>query len=141
MHDLAAEPADLGRVVGRVHHRLGEQRQRADRGLQLVADVGHEVPAGGLQPDRFRLVRGVHHGERLGERADLGPDGGRGTAVRLAQRRQVDLHHPTALPDQFGRLPGSRIGLVGAHHTQRHRPGVVEHDVTPLIEHGNTIVG
>ena len=42
------------RVVGRVGDRLGEQRERADRGLELVADVGDEVAADRLDPTRAR---------------------------------------------------------------------------------------
>ena len=48
--DLGAEPADLGGVVGGVEHGLGEQPDRTHGRLELVADVGHEVAAGGLQP-------------------------------------------------------------------------------------------
>ena len=44
-------------VVGRVLDRLGEQRDRADRGLQLVADVGDEVAPGLLDPARRRSGR------------------------------------------------------------------------------------
>ena len=46
----AGEPADRLWVVGGVLHRLGQQGQRADRGLQLVRDVGDEVAADRLQP-------------------------------------------------------------------------------------------
>ena len=41
----AGEPAYGLRVVRRVDQGLGQQRHRADRGLELVADVGDEVPA------------------------------------------------------------------------------------------------
>jgi len=39
------EPRDRLGVVVRVEHRLGEERDATDRGLQLVADVGEEVAA------------------------------------------------------------------------------------------------
>ncbi len=45
-------PPAAGRDLGGVQQRLGEQLQRADRGLQLVADVGDEVPADPGQPVR-----------------------------------------------------------------------------------------
>ena len=54
----AGEPAHRGGVVGRVLDRLGEQRDRPDRGLELVADVGHEVAPGLLDPARRGLVVG-----------------------------------------------------------------------------------
>ena len=42
------EPLDRLRVVGGLAHRLGEQGQRTDRSLELVADVGDEVAADGV---------------------------------------------------------------------------------------------
>jgi hypothetical protein len=69
--DLGAEPAHLQRVVSGIQHRLGQQRHRSDRGLELVADVGHEVPPGRFQPDRVRFVGRVDHGEAVTQRPDL----------------------------------------------------------------------
>ena len=46
--DLLAESANLVGVVGGVEHRLGEHRDGPDRRFQLVTDVGHEVPVGGV---------------------------------------------------------------------------------------------
>ena len=46
----AGEPLDRLRVVGGVVDRLGQQPDRADRGLELVADVGDEVAADRLDP-------------------------------------------------------------------------------------------
>ena len=48
--DPSREPLHRLGVVGRLLDRLGEQRQGADRRLELVPDVGHEVPAHGLGP-------------------------------------------------------------------------------------------
>ena len=42
--DPPGEAGDRLGVVVRVEHGLGEQRDAADRGLELVADVGEEVP-------------------------------------------------------------------------------------------------
>ena len=63
LHQLADEPGQAGalvlhpsgetgdglRVVGGVLHRLGQQHERADRGLELVRDVGDEVAAHRLE--------------------------------------------------------------------------------------------
>ena len=46
-----AEPLHRLRVAGRVVHGLGEQPDRTDRGLELVAHVGDEVA-----PDRLDLT-------------------------------------------------------------------------------------
>src|SRR5205814_1484267 len=51
------------RVVGRLFHGLGEQRERADRCLELVADVGDEVPPDLLHPAALRLVFGEEQDE------------------------------------------------------------------------------
>ena len=51
--DALGEAAGRLRVVGRLEQRLGQQRQRADRGLELVADVGHEVAAHPGHPVRL----------------------------------------------------------------------------------------
>ena len=47
-HPLGQPAGDRGVVLG--EQRLGQQRQRADRRLQLVADVGHEVAAHRFEP-------------------------------------------------------------------------------------------
>ncbi len=44
------EAVDGLRVVRGVLDRLGQQGQRADRGLELVGDVGDEVPADRFEP-------------------------------------------------------------------------------------------
>ena len=88
------EPGDGRRVVRGVLHRLGQQRQRADRRLQLVRDVGDEVPAHRLEPALLADVV-----EQQGHRTDApGSSGSRsGTAPRPARsapgrvdRRQLD---------------------------------------------------
>jgi hypothetical protein len=70
-HELLGEPAHHLHVVSR-HDRLGEEAERADRRLQLVADVGHEVTPHALDPpgvgdvvdDRHRAGRLVAVAER-----------------------------------------------------------------------------
>ena len=44
------EAAHQIRLVRRLHDGLGKQVHGADRGLQLVADIGDEVPADGIDP-------------------------------------------------------------------------------------------
>ena len=66
----AREPADRIGVLGRVLDRLGKQRDRPDRGLELVADVGHEVPPRLLDPARGRQVVGEHDDQVVLQRRD-----------------------------------------------------------------------
>jgi hypothetical protein len=88
LHPLGEPPHGL-RVVGGVHQGLGEQRQRTDRGLQLVAHVGDEVAADLRHPVRFGHV--VHldsHVARGTERDDLDPDPQR---LQTSATRQLEL--------------------------------------------------
>ena len=59
------------RVVGRILHGLGEQRDGSDGRLQLVAGVGDEVPARLLDPPCGGLVVGEHHDQILAQRCDV----------------------------------------------------------------------
>ena len=61
----AREPSNGGRVVGCILDRLGQQRNRADRCLELVADVGNEVATGLLDPLSRRLVVGQDEHQAL----------------------------------------------------------------------------
>ena len=54
--DPGREPGHRHGVVLRIEHRLGEQRDAAHRGLQLVADIGQEVAAHLLDAVRLRAV-------------------------------------------------------------------------------------
>ena len=88
------EPAHRLGVVGRARHRLRQQRQRADGGLQLVADVGHEVATDGVQPPDRRLV--------LGEQQDV-----------VAERSEPDVEN-----EQLGAPVSARdLDLELAHLT------------------------
>ena len=107
--DLGAEPADLGGVVGGVEHGLGEQPDRADRRLELVADVGHEVAAGGLQPHGVGRVGGLDHRVAVAERAHAARARRRvgGRAGRAATgRRRPPCRAPA--PRRRPRSPGRR---------------------------------
>ena len=121
--------------------RLGEQRQRADRGLQLVADVGDEVAADRLDPARARC------GPRRGPARARLPSGRdprrarRRGAGRAGPAGQLELglaDHAVAahLPGQVGaarrgparrRGPGrarraARAGLDAPRRPRRRRP-------------------
>ena len=84
---LAREPAHRLGVVGGVLDRLGQQRQRAHRRLELVAGVGDEVPLDLVHPAAFRLVLGQHQDE---------PAAADGTAERRHPDREA--RRPAAEP-------------------------------------------
>ncbi len=100
----AGEAAHRGRVLARVEQRLGEQRHRADRRLELVADVGDEVAAHRLD------AAGL--GDVLDEQGDV--------ALGVADRR--DPHaHGLGQPHQpaAGRLDLDLLRLPAAPHVAR----------------------
>ena len=119
-------------AVGRVQQRLGEQLQRADRGLQLVADVGHEVAAdpghavrlgdvGGLDRD----VAAAECRPRAGARRAGSP-----AAVATARQVQLDLAAYAGAPDLAGertddRVRGDRAGrAAGAQQAHARAAGL-----------------
>ena len=69
----AGETAYGDRVVGRVAHGLGEQLDRADRRLELVGDVGHEVAAHRLDPALAGAVLDQRQHQRRATAARPGP--------------------------------------------------------------------
>ena len=71
LHPLGEPAHGLG-VVVRVEHRLGEQGHAADRGLELVADVGDEVAADLLDPARLGAVLDEEQHVVRPERRDAG---------------------------------------------------------------------
>ena len=82
-HDPVGELLHDARVVGR-GHRLGEQPERADRRLQLVAHVGDEVAAHALDAPRLGDVA------RERDRAD--------DLAVAPQRERAQLEHLTGRP-------------------------------------------
>ena len=64
------EALDLVRLVGGGLEGLGEQPDRADRGLELVADVGDEVAAHLVEPVRLGAVLGEQQHEAGAEPRD-----------------------------------------------------------------------
>jgi len=86
----AGEPAYGGRVVARPQQRLGQQAHRADRGLELVADVGDEVASYGLHPPGLGDVLDQQHDvSPVADRCEPGPDRLRDAAE--PRRRELDL--------------------------------------------------
>ena len=97
-HDAFGELLQHTEIVGR-GHRLGEQAERADRRLQLVAHVGDEVAPNALDPSRLRdVARERHRADHLTRRVERE----RGQVQHLA-RRSVELE--LALGDP----PGERL--------------------------------
>ena len=110
LHPLGEARHRLG-VVVRVEHRLGQQGDAADRGLQLVADVGDEVAPDLLDAGaprcgpRRAAGRGPRRGARRGPHDEA--------AVRPRPLRQLQLglaDHAVAahLPRQLGAARGGR---------------------------------
>src|SRR5207247_1279618 len=112
---LAREPANSLGVVGGVLDRLGQQGQRSDRSLELVAGVGDEVPPDLLHPPALGLVLGEH--EHQAAAADGGAE--RRHPDREARRPAAEPGHrdlDLALPDLAvpAYLAGQR-GQLGDH--------------------------
>ncbi len=79
--------------IGLVDQRLGQHGQRADRRLQLVADVGDEVGAHGVDPAPLADVLDRRHRAAAVERGGGDDDGERGgpysSSVCVAPRRRA----------------------------------------------------
>ena len=106
---VCIRPANRGHrlgVVGGLLHRLGEQVERADRGLQLVADVGDEVAADRLDPALAGAVLDQRQHQPAAQRRHPGGDVQRrdGPAARHHQLGLADLPVAAYLPDQVGEL-------------------------------------
>lgn len=139
MLHAAGEALDRLGVVGGVLHGLGEQVERADRGLELVADVGDEVAPYRLDAAALGLVLGEH--EHLAVRAERG-DAHREARALLAELPAGDLD--LALPDLavHAHPAGHRAQLRGhqlltAHQAEgaRRRAGA-QHPVLAVEHHG-----
>ena len=129
LHALG-EPADGLGVVGGVLDRLGEQVQGADRGLELVRDVGDEVPPDLLDPaglgpvvDQHQHVLGPSGATRAWTTSRPRPSGPRGRSSSSSRTRpcrrtcgghraQFGVHQHVA-PDQAeGVRGGARLDHV-----------------------------
>ena len=80
----AGEPLHGLGVVGGVDDGVGEQLDRADRGLELVADVGHEVATDRLHPAFAGAVLDQGEDELAAQRRDPGGDVAGGQSLRAA---------------------------------------------------------
>jgi hypothetical protein len=122
VRDAAGEPLDRLRVVGSPFDRLGEQGQRADRRLQLVPQVGHEVATDRFDPPGLGHVL-QHQGDRPGrrERAAVQPD-----AVH-AHQTGADTGQ---VPRETDVDPASPAGAYLAHQAEqlRHHQAAAPHD-------------
>ncbi len=135
------EPLHRLRVVGRVLHRLGEQVDRSDRGLQLVRHVGHEVTTYRL--DLALLGAVLDQGQHQARTERRHP---RGQGPLRAHRRghlQLGLADLTVAPHLAHQLAELRGGQhAAAHHPHRvrrrggldHRVGLV-HDDRAAAQH------
>ena len=85
------EALDRLGVVGGVVHGLGQQPDRADGGLQLVADVADEVAAYGLDPALAGAVLDQRQHQPRAERRDPGG--------HVARRHAGAGHHQLGLAD------------------------------------------
>ncbi len=93
-------------VVGGVHHGLGQQGQRPDGGLELMADVGDEVAPHGLDAAGLGEVLhqqqhqpGAERRHPRGHREGLaasGPPGGGGPAPPAVSRRPAGCPGPSS---------------------------------------------
>lgn len=89
----AREAGDRLGVVRGVHDGLGEQGERADRRLQLMADVGDEVAPDHLDAPGLGQVLDQQQHEAGAERGDPGGDR-QGLAAAGAPARKIQLHLP-----------------------------------------------
>ena len=104
----------LGQAAGRprvvlAEQRLGQQAERPDRGLQLVADVGDEVAAHRLEPAPLGDV--LDHDQRRPARRRPSPSGTAcTTSTRAGRAEQVEARGVAAAPldgaaEQLARWP------------------------------------
>jgi hypothetical protein len=145
--DAAGEALHRLRIVGGTLDRLGEQRQRPDRRLQLVADVGHEVAADGIrppglghvlqhqrhrtrrrggatvQPDAMRPHEAGAAADQVAGEADVGPPAAPGPH-RLRQSQQLGDEEAAAADDAQRPCGGigqqHRVVGVDEHHGRVH---------------------
>ena len=114
-------------VVGRGQHRLGEHAHRADRRLELVADVGDEVAAGRFHPGVLGLVVDVDDGEPaivLGQQPHVAAHRQPGPAgMRALARGQVDLDVLAGGQRALRGQPGAVVEQPVTHQARARGPG------------------
>ncbi|GIE80120.1 hypothetical protein Aph02nite_60700 [Actinoplanes philippinensis] len=118
----------LGKLGG-VQQRLGQELQRPDRGLQLVADVRHEVTAHPGQPVRLGHVGGLDRDVRRVQRdgPQVQAERGMPAASPASGKIQLDLPAHSGPPDLAGQRTQDRVRGDGARSPagaeQAHRAG------------------
>ncbi len=153
LHALG-EVAHLVGVVAGGEHGLGQQRQRADRGLELVADVGHEVAPDDVDAallgevvDEDEDRPGAERGDADAQLEELPAEGWApdphlllaGVTVvgdPLDQVGDVGDRHGLAVDQAQARRPGvgPQHGSVGGDHEGRRRQHAEHPD--DLVRHG-----
>ena len=134
----AGEALDRLRVVGGVHDGLGEQGERTDRGLQLMADVRDEVAPYGLDSAGLGEVLDQEEHQPGAERGDPGGDReGLAAAGAAPGQVQLDLSYLAVAPGVAGHLKHRLDGELAAADQSEgvrggagldHGVGLVEHD-------------
>ncbi len=136
------EALDLLRLVGGARQGLGEEADGADRGLQLVADVGDEVASHVVEPVRLGAIVGEEQHEPVAEprhpheQSDLGlAERSASQAEFLADRHPVAAHlvdqldellvHERLVPHQAER-ERTRRGLDDVVRRVDHDPGGIQ---------------
>ena len=128
------EPDHRLRVVGGLLDRLGEQVQRADRGLQLVGDVGDEVAADRLDAPLAGAVLDERQHQPAAQRGHPGGDVQRRDrpAARHHQLGLADLPVAAHLPDQVGELLDRHLVAADQAEGVRRRGGL--EDLVLLVD-------
>ena len=128
-HPLGQAAGDRGVVLA--EQRLGQQAERPDRRLQLVADVGHEVAADRLEPAALGDVVDRRRARRCRRRSSSGVaamtsvrrGGPNRSSGRAGGRRPASARRPAAR--RWPPRPGRRRGGLGEGLGRR----VAEHDL------------
>ena len=132
----AGEPADRLGVVGGVVDGVGQQPDRAHRGLELVADVGDEVAPHQLDPALAGAVLGEHqHHPRPQRGHPHGDVSGRCVRARQHELGLADLAVAAHLAHHRGEVRGHQRGAAHQAHRVRRRRGLA-HDIGVVDDDG-----
>jgi len=136
-----AEVADGVGVVGGFQHRLGEQAHGADRCLEFMADVGHEIAPGCFHSCLLGIVVGEQYGEagflrrqRTRNTTDRDP----ATAGKRVLGSQIEFGGFTCFQYLFDRRPGTFIEQLVAHQTEFFGTRVHENDIAVFVHNRDT---
>ena len=122
-------------IVGGVLDGLGQQLDRADGGLQLVADVGDEVASYGFDPALPGAVLDQSEDQAGTQRRHPGADVPRGPRLTVDDELGLaDLAVAAYLLDQRAELLGDQAGAADEAHRERRR-GRLDHDLVVVDDH------